>query len=187
MSVSPVKRLILETMWVLDKPAKATEIAKGTGVNFPSVMMHIIGLTRLGYAVSSEKGFYSITEKGKKTLGLPEIDKEKAVEILAYLPVDKSFHFYVDYGKPIDVHAASLQDFCDKIMTVDPGSIEFHTNRGDFEAWFNGLGDAELARKALLIRGQKMSGEELRKKLYDAVKNRFEELAKVRKQADSNA
>jgi len=187
MSTSPVKRLILETMWVLDKPAKAAEIAKDTGVGFPSVMMHIIGLTRLGYAVSSEKGFYSITEKGKKTLGLPEIGKEKAVEILAYLPAEKSFQFYVDYGKPIGVHAASLQDFCDKIMTVDLGSIEFHTNRGDFEAWFNGLGDAELARKALLIRERKMSGEELRKKLYDAVKNRCEELAKVRKQPDSNA
>jgi predicted transcriptional regulator len=113
MSVSPVKRLILETMWVLDKPAKATEIAKDTGVNFPSVMMHIIGLTRLGYAVSSEKGFYCITEKGKKTLGLPDIDQEKASEILAYMPMEKSFQFYADYGKPLGIHAASLQDLCE--------------------------------------------------------------------------
>jgi hypothetical protein len=187
MSVSPVKRLILETMWVIDRPAKATEIAKDTGVNFPSVMMHIIGLTRLGYAASSEKGLYSITEKGKKTLGLPEIDKDKAAGILAYLPVEKSFHFYADYGKPLGVDAASLQDFCEKIMAVDSGSIEFHVNRGDFEAWFNDLGDAELARKALLIREQKMLGEELRKKLYEVVKNRCEELDKVREQAGSNA
>jgi hypothetical protein len=186
MSVSPVKRLILETMWVLDKPAKATEIAKDTGVNFPSVMMHIIGLTRLGYAVSSEKGFYCITEKGKKTLGLPDVDQEKAAEILAYMPMEKSFQFYADYGKPLGIHAAGLQDFCEKIMTIDPGSIEFHTNRGDFEAWFNGLGDVELARKALLVRGQKMFGEELRRKIYDVVKNRCEELAKVRKQAESS-
>jgi predicted transcriptional regulator len=186
MSVSPVKRLILETMWVLDKPAKATEIAKDTGVNFPSVMMHIIGLTRLGYAVSSEKGFYCITEKGKKTLGLPDIDQEKASEILAYMPMEKSFQFYADYGKPLGIHAASLQDLCEKIMAIDPGSIEFHTNRGDFEAWFNGLGDVELARKALLVREQKMFGEELRRKIYDVVKNRCEELAKVRKQAESS-
>jgi hypothetical protein len=187
LSVSPVKRLILETMWVLDKPAKATEIAKDTGVNFPSVMMHIIGLTRLGYAMSSEKGFYAITEKGKKSLGLPEVDKEKATEILAYLPVEKSFHFYADYGKPLSVHAASLQDFCEKIMNVDSSSIEFHASRGDFEAWFNALGDSELARKALLIREHKLVGEELRKKLHDAVKNRYEELAKMKKQADANA
>ena len=56
----------------------------------------------------------------------------------------------------------------------------FHTNRGDFEAWFTGLGDMELARKTLLVREQKMCGEELRDKLYEIVKNRCEELAKVR-------
>lgn len=187
MSISPVKRLILETMWVLDKPAKATEIAKDMGVNFPSVMMHIIGLTRLGLATSAEKGFYFLTDKGKKSLGFPEIDKEKAAEILAYLPVERSFHFYADFGKPLDVRAASLQDFCEKIMTVDAGSIEFHTNRGDFEPWFNGLGDAELARKMLFIREQKMPSEELRRKIHDTVKNRFEELSKIKKQADSTA
>jgi hypothetical protein len=185
MSIAPVKRLILETMWMLDKPARATEIAKDTGVNFPSVMMHIIGLTRLGLAASAEKGFYLITDKGKKSLGLPEIDKQKAIEILAYLPVEKSFHFYADYGKPLGVHAASLQDFCDKIVTMDAGSIEFHTSRGDFEAWFNTLGDAELARKMLLIREQKMLGEELRRKLHETTKNRFEELSKIKKQTDS--
>lgn len=185
MSISPVKRLILETLWVLDKPAKATEIAKDTGVNFPSVMMHIIGLTRLGYAEMPEKGFYVLTEKGKKTFGLPEISKEKAAEILAYLPVEKSFHFYADYGKNLNVDATSLQDFCEKIITVDTASVEFHTNRGDFKAWFNGLGDVELERKALLIREQKMFGEPLRRKLHDIVKSRVEELSKIREQAES--
>jgi DNA-binding PadR family transcriptional regulator len=173
-------------MWVLDKPAKATEIAKDTGVGFPSVMMHIIGLTRSGYAETPEKGLYAITEKGKKTLGLPEIGKEKATEILAYLPLEKSFHFYADYGKDLNIHAASLQDFCEKINTIDTSSIGFHTHRGDFEAWFMGIGDVELARKTLLIREQKMFGDELRKKLYDIVKNRVEELAKIRKQAEAS-
>jgi len=182
MSVSPVKRLILETMWVLDKPAKATEIARDTGVNFPAVMMHIIGLTRLGFAVSSEKGLYAITDRGKKSLGLPEIDKEKAAQILAYLPVDKSFHFYANLGKSLEVNAASLQNFCEKLATVNVSSIEFHIKRGDFEAWFNMLGDVELARKALLVREQKTLGEELRKKLLDVVKARCEELAKIRNQ-----
>jgi predicted transcriptional regulator len=182
MSVSPVKRLILETMWVLDKPAKATEIARDTGVNFPSVMMHILGLTRLGFAVSSEKGLYSITDKGKKSLGLPEIDREKATQILAYLPVEKSFCFYGDIGKPLEVNAASLQDFCEKMARVNVSSIEFHTGRGDFEAWFNMLGDVELARKTLFIKEQKKVGEELRKKLLDTVKSRYEELVKIRNQ-----
>jgi hypothetical protein len=183
MSISPVKRLILETMWFLDKPAKATEIAKDTGVGFPSVMMHILGLARSGFVSTPEKGLYVLTDKGKKMLGLPEIDVEKAAEILAYLPLEKSFHFYADYDKSLNIHAASLQDFCEKIKTIDTSSIEFHTNRGDFEAWFMGLGDVELARKTLLIREQKMLGDELRQKLYGTVKNRYEELAKIRKPA----
>ena len=183
MSISPVKRLILETMWVLDKPAKATEIAKDTGVNFPSVMMHILGLARSGHVETPQKGLYLITEKGRKTLGFPEVDKERATEILAYLPLEKSFHFYADYGKPLDVHAASLQDFCEKIRTLDVSSIEFHMHRGDFEAWFMGLNDAELARKMLLIKEQKIFGEALRRKICDVVKNRVDELDKLRKQA----
>jgi DNA-binding transcriptional ArsR family regulator len=169
-------------MWMLDKPTKAADIAKDTRLGFPTVMMHIIGLTRMGYLEQREKGYYAITEKGKKTLGFPEINSERAGEILAYLPLEKSFHFYVDIGKPSNIHAASLQDFYDKILKVDIGSVEFHSSRGDFEAWFMGLGDIELARKTLLIREQKVSGEELRKKLYEIVKNRYEELAKIRKQ-----
>jgi hypothetical protein len=183
MSITPVKRLILETMWVTEKPAKAAEIAKETRVNFPSVMMHIIGLTRMGYVSALENGYYAISEKGKKTLGFPEITPQKAGEILAYLPVERSFHFYADIGKPLDVYATSLQDFCDKVLKVDAGSIEFHINRGDFEAWLTELGDIELARKTLLVREQKMVGENLRQKLYEIVKNRYEELAKKRKQA----
>jgi len=180
MSVSPVKRLILETMWMLDKPAKATEIAKDTGVKFPAVMMHIIGLSTMQCVTSPEKGLYVITEKGKKTLGIPEVDRERAAEILRYLPAEKSFHFYADVGKPLNVFAASLGDFCEKIEKVDVGSVEFHINRGDFEAWFTDLGDVELARKTLLVREQKMSAEDLRKKLYEIARKRCEELVKVR-------
>jgi DNA-binding transcriptional ArsR family regulator len=186
MSTSPVKRLILEIMWMLDKPTKATDIAKETRLGFPTVMMHIIGLTRMGYAEPRQKGYYVITEKGKKTLGFPEIDKEKASGILAYLPLEKSFHFYVDIGKPLNIHAASLQDFCDKIAKIDISSVEFHINRGDFEAWFMELGDVELARKTLLIKERKIVGEEVRKKLYEVVKNRYEELAKIRKNEASS-
>jgi hypothetical protein len=180
MSISPVKRLVLETMWLLDRPAKATEIAKEAGLGFPPVMMHILGLTKMGHVQMPEKGIYAITESGKKVLGLPEISKEKAAEILAYLSMERSFHFYADIGKPLNIHAASLGDFCDKIQKVDLSSIEFHINRGDFEAWFAGLGDAELARKTLLIREEKIAGENLRKKLYEMVKNRCDLLARTR-------
>jgi hypothetical protein len=172
MSLSPTKYKILETMLLLGKPERATHITKETGNEFPSVMMHIIGLTRLGYTASPEKGLYTITEKGKKALGIPEINQEGAKTILASMPNEKSFHFYADVGKPLSVNAYSLQDFRDKILKVDMGSIEFHMSRGDFEGWFTCLGDVELAKKTSLLKEKKMAGEELRTRLHDIISDR---------------
>ncbi len=185
MRLSPVKRLILETMWVLDKPTKAVKIAEEVGVAFPSVMMHILGLVKMGYVQTPERGHYLLTEEGKRSLGFPDIDPETAKQIMLFQPVERSFHFYVDVEKPLDVFAANLQDFCDKIQKVDIESIEFHTSRGDFQAWFAGLGDVELARKTLLIEERKISGEELRRRLYEVVKSRCESLQQVREQAET--
>jgi DNA-binding transcriptional ArsR family regulator len=179
MSLSPIKREILETMLLNDKPAKAAQIAKETGKEFPSVMMHLIGLTRMGYANSPEKGQYAITEKGKKAVGIPEINKENASAILAHTPRDKAFHFYAGIGKPLNLYAHSLQDFCDKILKVNVDTIEFHVNRGDFDAWFAGLGDVELAKKTALLKEKKMAGEELRRKLHEIIENRCTVLAKL--------
>ncbi|MEM0057327.1 MAG: DUF5752 family protein [Candidatus Bathyarchaeia archaeon] len=181
MSLSPVKKLVLETVWMLGKPAKPMEVASEIGLSFPTVMMHMIGLTKMGYLETFGKGYYTITRKGREALGLPEINGEKAEQVLATLPMEKAFHFYLDIGKPLNVSATSLTDFCEKIQKIDITSIKFHLYRGDFEAWFNGMGDAELARKIAVIRERKLSDEELRKKLYEVVKNRCEELAKIRR------
>jgi DNA-binding transcriptional ArsR family regulator len=178
--LSPVRRLVLETLWLLNKPVKAKEVAAEIGLSFPSVMMHIIGLAKMGYAQTVKEGYYVITDAGRELLGLPKISKEKAQQILSYLPLEKSFHFYADIGKPLGIHAASIGDFCNKILKVDVNSLEFHLNRGDFEAWFNGLGDSELARKTSLLRERRMSGEELRKKLYEVVKDRCDELVRMK-------
>jgi len=185
MSLSPTKYEILETMLLLDKPERAAQIAKEAGKDFPSVMMHIIGLTRMGYATSPEKGLYTLTEKGKKALGVPESSRENARAILAQMPQDKAFHFYASIGKPLNLQANSLQDFRDKIPKVEAGSIDFHMSRGDFEAWFTGLGDVELAKKTALLKQKKMVGEELRTRLQEIVKNRCIALANVAEQAFS--
>jgi predicted transcriptional regulator len=179
MSLSPIKYHILETMLLLDKPARATHIAKEAGKEFPSVMMHIIGLTRMGYTTSPEKGVYTLTEKGRKALDIPEINRENAKAILAPTPQDKSFHFYADMGKPLNLNASSLQDFRDKILQVNVDSIEFHKSRGDFEAWFIGLGDVELAKKTALLKAKNIDGEALRKRLHDIVENRCAALTSV--------
>lgn len=182
MSLSPVKRLVLETIWMLNKPVKPIEVARKVGLGFPTVMMHVVGLAKMGYVKAVEKGYYAITDKGREALGLPKINGEKARQILAYMPAEKAFYFYADVGKPLGIYAVSLGDFCEKIQKIDIGSIEFHLYRGDFEAWFAWIGDTELAKKTALIRERKMFGEELRSKLYEVVKGRCEELAKLRQQ-----
>jgi DNA-binding transcriptional ArsR family regulator len=172
MSLSPVKREILETLLLHDKPTKAAQIAKESEKKFPAIMVHFIWLTRMGYAHSPEKGLYVITEKGKNALGIPAIDKETAKAILADTPQDKAFHFYADMGKPLDYYAYGLPDFCDKILKISVASIEFHLNRGDLELWFTGLGDMELVRKIALLKEKKLGGEELRTRLHEIVENR---------------
>ena len=172
MSLSPVKRKILEHMLLNDKPARATQIAKESGNEFPTAMMHILDLTRKGYAASPDKGQYAITEKGKKILGIPETTKENAKALLAHTPREKAFHFYTAIEKPLNVCAYGLQDFLDKIQKVNAESLEFHVCRGDLESWFTCLGDAELAKKMSLLKEKKLCGEELRRKLHAIVENR---------------
>ena len=89
MSLSPIKIEVLETMLLSNKPQKAMEIAKQTNREFNPVMMHLLGLIRMGNVSVPEKGLYIITEKGKTVLGIPKITKEKAQAILAYMPHDK--------------------------------------------------------------------------------------------------
>ena len=166
-------------MLLHERPMKAVEIAGETKMKFPPVMMHLLGFARMGYVSSPEKGLYVITEKGKEALGIPEINKEKAAAILAYSPHDKAFSFYVDIGKPLNLHAHNLRDFANKVEKADIASLEFHTKRGDFEAWFKGLGDEELAKKVALLKQRNVTGEELRMQLHEIVKQRYIALAKL--------
>jgi len=182
MSLSPVKQEILEAMLLSDKPTKAADIAKEINKPFQPVMGHLLGLTKNGYIILPEKGLYIITEKGKQALGLPEVNKEKAAELLSYSPHDKAFNFYLEVGKPIDLHAHGLRDFAVKLEKTDIVSVEFHTKRGDFEAWFKELGDQELAKKVELLKKKNVSGDELRKQLRDIVMMRYVFLAKLAEQ-----
>ena len=77
MSLSPVKQEILETMLLNEKPVRAMEIAKETKKEFPQVMMHLLGLIRMGYVISPEKGLYIISEKENKPLAYLKPTKKK--------------------------------------------------------------------------------------------------------------
>ncbi len=179
MDLSPVKLEVLEALLLHDNPVKAAQVAKETAKDPKVVQMHLIGLTRMKCAISPEKGSYLITDEGKKALGLPQITKENAPAILALPSSDKAFHFYAGIGKPLNLSANSLLDFCEKISKVNVDSIEFHLTRGDLEAWFAGLGDVELAKKTALLKARKLSGEEMQRKLCEIVEKRCILLSKI--------
>lgn len=181
MDLSPAKCEILRALLINGEPAKAAQVANEVGNEFKSVNMHLIGLARMGYANSPEKGTYAITEKGKVALGLPEINREKAISLLAKTPREKAFHFYAGIGKPLNLYAHDLPEFCERVAKVGTESVWFHVNRGDFEAWFAALGDAELSRKIALLKERKLSEEDLRVKLGKILENRCSELSKKAK------
>jgi hypothetical protein len=179
MSLSPIKQEILETMLLVGKPQKAIDIAKEAKKGYQPTNMHLLGLIKMGLVTMPEKGLYIINEKGKKAIGVPEITKEKAASILAYAPHDKAFNFYLTLGKPLNIHAHTLRDFANKLDRSEIASVEFHMQRSDFEAWFKGLGDEELAKKTMLLKKRNITGEELRKQLLEIVEQRYFELVKL--------
>ncbi|MGD6810527.1 MAG: hypothetical protein ACQCN3_12585 [Candidatus Bathyarchaeia archaeon] len=179
MSLSPIKLEILETMLLNGKPIKAAQIASENKKEFPSTMMHLLGLVKIGYVNSPQKGLYIVTNEGKKALGIQPVTKETAKTVLAYAPHDKAFNFYIEVDKPLNIHAHSLQDFTNKLSKVDIKSLEFHMGRGDFDAWFTSLGDQELAKKTAVLKEKKVTGEQLRNLLHELVEQRCIELTKL--------
>lgn len=176
MSLKLQKRQILEALWSSNKPMKPATLAKELNMEFPSCMMHLLGLMKKGYVYCPEKGVYAITEEGKQALGLPKLEKAFALRLLTPSPLEKAFHFYVGIGQYLGEYATNLPEFCEKIQKIEARSIEFHMLRKDFENWFLGLGDLELAKRLATIRELGLVGEELRKAVYENVKSRCDEL-----------
>ncbi|RLI22429.1 hypothetical protein DRO54_01135 [Candidatus Bathyarchaeota archaeon] len=175
--ITPQKRKILELLWKEGGPLKPKEISNRIrGLKFPATMMHLIGLKKMGLVESLEKGFYKITELGEKALGFKQLTRDAIKALLTPTTLEKSFHFYAGPNNYLNIYATNLKDFCEKILQVDIRSVEFHTLRRDFENWFRGLGDLELAKKMEFIREMGIADEELRREIYETVRKRCEEL-----------
>ncbi len=178
MDLSLAKTEVLEALLVQVEPVRGAQIAKELNKEFPAVQMHLIGLVKMGYAASPQKGYYLISENGKKALGLEETTKDKAKKIVSQVSEDKAFHFYEDIGKPLHLYAHDLLEFCDKVNKMQAESVKFHVDRGDFEAWFKSLGDDELVLKTSLLKNKKLTVDELRSKLLKIAESRCSELSK---------
>ena len=81
---------------------------------------------------------------------------------------------------PTGKTANSLQDFCQCLSEVEPRSIAFHLEREDFQNWLNKVvGDEELAAKLSNLKGVGLSPEQLKSKVYNEVKLRWDELSTI--------
>ncbi|MBS7614318.1 hypothetical protein KEJ18_01075 [Candidatus Bathyarchaeota archaeon] len=178
--MSETKVDILELLWVNDGPLNSKQIVDKLGLKPRAANMHLMGLVKNGFIAKNVDNEYTITPSGRVALGFPATDEKLARKILSKTLKEKAFYFYKGIGQPTGITADSLNDFCEKLKTLDTKIIEFHTERGDFEAWVSSLGDLELAKRLKVIRGTNLSGELLRKKTYESVKSRCEELSKAK-------
>jgi DNA-binding transcriptional ArsR family regulator len=176
LSLSPIKTKILQFLLSQTKPASAADIAQQIKEEPRMVTMHLLGLIRMGYVATAEKGKYALTAKAKQPVATPQTSKEAAEAILSYKAHEGAFNFYSDIGKPLNMHAHTLRDFANKIEKIDISSVQFHTGRGDFEAWFKGIGDLELAKEAASLKQKGLTGEKLREQLHEIVEKRYEAL-----------
>ena len=176
---SKIRGKILVELWAVGKPMTLQWLAEKVGLASSSTMGYLLGLIKVKYVSVPQKHYYAITSMGKQAIGLPKLDKNLAQNILSSVSLEKAFHFYNNVDQNSGVHAVSLKDFGDKIQTIDMKSILFHLSRRDFENWMRSLGDIELSKKLALIRTSKLSGDNLRKKLYETVNSRYDELKKL--------
>jgi hypothetical protein len=178
MSASKIRGKILVVLWAAGNPLTLQEIADKLGFNSSSTMGYLLGLIKAKYVSVPVTHQYTITNLGKQAIGMPNVDKNLATNILKPVPLEKAFHFYYKLDKYSGIYANDLKEFADKIQTIDLNSIEFHVPRKDFEFWIRSLGDNELAKKMELIRMKNLTGKDIRTEIHQTIRSRLEELIK---------
>lgn len=99
--------------------------------------------------------------------------------LMAPLPTGRQFTFRDEHGRERG-QAASLWEFREALPALPMGSLQFHTSRGDFEAWVRGvLRDDELAGQLRKVAHAGLGGEALRARLVEVVQERYAELERL--------
>ena len=123
------------------------------------------------------------TAKNRENTSFEILNRDLISRILGTVAPDKAFLFYNEIGKPTGDFAVSLLDFYNKISTLSPQSLAFHTKRGDFENWIREtIGDVDLSQRVGKLKTQKTIWKKpttLQHKLQNTVKERIEELQDI--------
>jgi hypothetical protein len=104
-------------------------------------------------------------------------------EVLRTVPNENAFYFYRGEGSPSGLKASNLQEFLSKIESADAESLNFHSQRHDFENWVRMLGDPTLAKQMQTLTSQNLSPQELKSKLVRIVRMRVGKLKKLAHEA----
>lgn len=105
--------------------------------------------------------------------------RDEAADALRIVAPEEAFYFYVEIGRPLGAASRSLGEFVIVVKDVDPASVKFHVERGDFESWFRLLGDKSLSGQVAALRGKSISPQELKGKVSAMVSTRVGELRKI--------
>lgn len=136
--------------------------AQAVGLTPSKTIEQVQELAKAGFVKKSGSG-YGITEKGKNAL--------KAV---TPVPVGEEFQFYKGIDQPTGLRAACVKEFYDSVTTADVASLEFHLYRGDFENWIRtAINDAAFAADVAQMKKAEVKGENLRKEIVKAAKERY--------------
>jgi H+-transporting ATPase len=183
-SVRPAKPLLIA---VVLTQLTATIITV-YGILLPAMGWELAGLV-WGYALATfvVQDFLKVRFYGRLNLEGGVQTKDEAAKVLRTVSLDKAFAFYRDYGQPLGVSSKSLDELAASVKSIEPSSVRFHVEEGEFENWFTMLGDKKLAGQVAKLRGRKLTPDELRKKLSSMVGKRVGHLHKIAGPAGSDA
>ena len=107
------------------------------------------------------------------------VDQATAKRILGSVPYERGFHFFSGVGKYTGETAVNLFSFLEELRTIEPQSLRFHFERGDFQKWIaETLGDQTLAERISAL-DAKASDENLKRDILRIVQIRFEEIQTI--------
>ncbi len=113
-----------------------------------------------------------------------ELEKPElaAKMLLRRLPSGMGFKFSYEFPLSSGLTVHSIEEFYDKLKTINLRAIEFHMEQGDFARWINQVvGDDTLALEINRVNPskRKLHGEKLRKKLLLILEKRLNKLKKI--------
>lgn len=104
-------------------------------------------------------------ETAVKSKGKEEEEEQEPSTRQIYLSLERAFHFWVP-GKYLGIRARSFKEYYDAVHYIDPASLEFHMNKGDFANWLEyELNHPRMAQKIRELHKKQLKGEKLREEL----------------------